>query len=385
MSEMSNIGELENTIIALLVNELHVSSAEIDVNIQRDTNEILELFYMKKELDSVLYRFPEIAQEWDEERNGRLTPDKITSGSDLKVWWKCKKGHNYKANIGSRTRQKSGCPYCSGRMAIPGKNDLATLRPDLVSEWNIEKNGIVTPSTLTCFSNKRVWWKCSKGHEWKTSPSCRCRDNGSNCPYCSGNMVISGENDLATLYPNLLEEWNFDKNGKLTPHKVAAQSNKRVWWKCLKGHEWQAPISRRTTQGSRCPFCYGHKVIKGENDLATTHPLIIEEWNYEKNGSTLPTDVMAGSSRKVWWKCSKGHEWQAFIYNRTGRGDSCPICSGHIVRPILCVETGIVYLSAELAAKAINQKHGSHIISCCKGIRKTAGGYHWQYGDEKNT
>ncbi|OLN24302.1 zinc-ribbon domain-containing protein [Desulfosporosinus metallidurans] len=46
--------------------------------------------------------------------------------------------------------------------------------------------------------------------------------------------------------------------------------------------------------------------MEGYNDLATTKPEIVQEWHPTKNGNLKPSDVVAGSERKVWWKCKKG-------------------------------------------------------------------------------
>ena len=46
------------------------------------------------------------------------------------------------------------------------------------------------------------------------------------------------------------------------------------------------------------------------------NPLLMSEWNYEKNCDLNPETLTLGSNKKVWWKCSKGHEWQAIIANR---------------------------------------------------------------------
>ena len=102
-------------------------------------------------------------------------------------------------------------------------------------------------------------------------------------------------------------------------------SGKKVWWKCDKGHEWQATMSSRN-QGHGCPYCSGQKVIKGENDLQTVNPTLAKEWNYEKNNGLTPADVTPSNDKKVWWKCKKGHEWQATISNRNS-GNGCPVCN----------------------------------------------------------
>ena len=86
----------------------------------------------------------------------------------------------------------------------------------------------------------------------------------------------------------------------------------------------QATIVDRNN-GHRCPYCTGKKVLKGYNDLQTLNPTLAKEWNYEKNNGLTPMDVAPNSHKKVWWKCNKGHEWQAIIGNRH-KGNGCPIC-----------------------------------------------------------
>lgn len=71
----------------------------------------------------------------------------------------------------------------------------------------------------------------------------------------------------------------------------------------------------------------GVKLEKGMNDLPTVNPTLAEEWNYEKNGTLTSDMVTAGSHKKVWWKCDKGHEWEADISSRK-RGRGCPFCAG---------------------------------------------------------
>ena len=114
----------------------------------------------------------------------------------------------------------------------------------------------------------------------------------------------------------LMAEWNWGKNNELNfdPAQLTLGSNKKVWWKCNKGHEWQATIASRNS-GNGCPYCSGRYIIKGKNDLQTVNPTLSNEWNYIKNGNLTPADVMSNSGQKVWWKCSKGHEWQAKIYS----------------------------------------------------------------------
>ena len=197
---------------------------------------------------------------------------------------------------------------------------------ELMAEWNWEKNieFDFDPKLLTVGSGKKVWWKCSKGHEWQATIDRRSQGKG--CPYCSGRNAIKGKNDLQTVNPALAKEWNYDKNNGLKPTDVLPSSNKKVWWKCGKGHEWQAMIRSRN-DGRGCPYCSGRHAVNGKNDLQTVNPVLATEWNHERNCGLMPMDVLPNSNKKVWWKCSKGHEWQSTVANRNN-GNGCPYCLG---------------------------------------------------------
>ena len=144
---------------------------------------------------------------------------------------------------------------------------------------------------------------------------------------------------MQTTNPDLAKEWNYDKNNGLSPADVLPNSNKKVWWKCSKGHEWKAKPNARS-RGTGCPYCLSTKVLEGYNDLQTVNPTLAKEWNYGKNKKLTPSDVMPNSNKKVWWKCSKGHEWQTTIAHRTN-GNGCPVCSSE--RNTSSPEYAIVY------------------------------------------
>lgn len=127
---------------------------------------------------------------------------------------------------------------------------------------------------------------------------------------------------LADDYPELAAEWS-DRNGELKPTMITYGSNKVVWWKGKCGHEWDMSVKSRTT-GQGCPFCAGVRILVGYNDLTTTNPQLVEEWS-QKNMDLQPTGFTAGSSKKVWWRCKEGHEWEAVIKNRAN-GSDCPYC-----------------------------------------------------------
>ena len=269
--------------------------------------------------------FPDLAAQWVEDLNTPDKPEEFLPGSESRFWWRCDKGHIWQSSITSRTKGNN-CPYCGNKKVLTGFNDLGSMHPELIEDWDYEKN-VLSPGEILAGSNKKVWWKCRKcGHSWQAAISNRIRGTG--CPYCDGKKVAVGKNDLKTMYPNIAIEWNYEKNKDLLPSEVTPGSNKRVWWRCSRCNgEWETLVWSRV-RGRGCPYCAGVKPIKGVNDLPTKKPDLMLEWNKEKNGNVDPTDYMPSSRAKVWWKCRKcEHEWQATIGSRT-QGRGCPKCAG---------------------------------------------------------
>jgi hypothetical protein len=269
---------------------------------------------------------PDLAAQWHPSKNGSLTPSKVTLGSHRAVWWTCDKGHEWQAAVKTRVNG-CGCPVCAGRATLPGENDLATIAPELAPQWHPTKNGSLTPQDVVAGSGRKVWWKCEKDHEWQAVVSSRVR--GAGCPVCAGRVTLPGENDLATAFPNIAEQWHPTRNGSLTPTQVTSASNRKVWWKCPQNHDYQAMVAARTLHGSGCPYCAGVKVLVGFNDLATLEPKVAEQWHPTLNGNLTPEQVTAGSHRMAWWVCPEGHIWKTVIYSRAGpMKTGCPICAG---------------------------------------------------------
>ncbi len=321
---------------------------------------------------------PELLKEWDYSKN-IITPKEIKAGSGIKVWWRCSLGHSWSASPNHRTKGR-GCPICANKVVLLGYNDLTTLKPNIASEWDYEKNGEKTPANYTVRSGERVWWKCKRNHSWEAVIASRTGNKYVGCPYCSGLLPIEGETDLLTTNPELISEWNYEKNTLLTPNMVKAGSSDKVWWICDKGHEWQAVISSRTVNESGCPFCSGRYAIQGENDLMSVDSPLLKEWNYDRNGRLTLSDFKEHSARKIWWKCKKGHEWCSSISDRS-RGDGCPYCSG---KRVLVGFNDLAHINPYIAKEWNYEKNGNKIpqkYTCKSGIKvwwKCEKGHEWK-------
>jgi hypothetical protein len=269
---------------------------------------------------------PILASEWHPTKNGELAPNQVSTGVRTKVWWKCQKHHEWDAGICDRVAG-NGCPICSGRVPLIGVTDLATVNPILAADWHPTKNGELKPSQVSSASGKIVWWNCKKQHEWKSSIYNRTK--GSGCPFCAGKAVLAGYNDLATHNLSVTAKWHPTKNGELKPTQVTTGSNKKMWWQCAVGHEWQIAINK-IVKNDACPICSKRKLLVGFNDLATMNPKFAAEWHPTKNGELKPTQVTSNSSKKFWWQCKSNHEWVTGVSARTVYDSGCPRCANHI-------------------------------------------------------
>jgi len=129
---------------------------------------------------------PELAKEWDKEKNGDLKPEMVTEGSGLRVFWKCKKGldHECDTTVDDRTRDMTRCPFCLFRKTSV-TNVLTTLAPKIAKEWNPKKNGKDKPDEERARSRTLRWWLCATcSHEW-TADARRRYVYETGCPRCA--------------------------------------------------------------------------------------------------------------------------------------------------------------------------------------------------------
>lgn len=285
---------------------------------------------------------PEIARQahgWD--------PSSVMVQATRKYSWCCELSHVWDATLQSRLKGTS-CPFCKGIRVLPGFNDLLTTHPELAGEahgWD--------PRSFIAGTGKKLEWKCHLGHIWITRGAERVAGKG--CPFCAGQRVWPGSNDLATVNPALAVEAN-----GWDPTQVTAGLNSKRAWKCERGHKWEATIGSRNS-GVGCPFCSGKRPIVGETDLGTTHPELSMEL-VSADSATLT----AGSERKVDWECHLGHRWSASVVSRTNRHSGCPYCSNQAV---LAGFNDLASSFPELALEAIDWDPSTVVSGSAKKLK----------------
>lgn len=263
--------------------------------------------------DNFAVDHPDLIVQWHPSRNGTLTPADFLSGSSKKVWWQCPQGHEYHRPPHYHRKFNGRCPICTGAKIVfvnsflgmhpdlsklfhPTKNDgidlskiapgsevdcwwlcsegheyirkpavqaksggrcpecarFAVKHPHLVKMWHPTRNDTPSIPDIGAASHISVWWMCPLGHEYKRAPCNQTKYDG-RCPFCTGKRVRS-DSSLSAKHPIVSAQWHSKRNGDLSPEDVHPKSNKRVWWLCPRGHEYEMLIHHRST-GLGCPHC----------------------------------------------------------------------------------------------------------------------------------
>jgi hypothetical protein len=182
--------------------------------------------------------------------------------------------------------------------------------------------------------DEKVWWMADCGYEFEATPKSR---KTSACPECTHFRIQPGVNDLASVDPVVASQWHPTKNIPLMIQHISAGSEKKVWWICAEGHEWEALVKNLVSKKTGCHECSGRRTPKartfngrnlvlGVNDLATVSPEIASEWHPTKNGELTPQRVTDVSHKKVWWLGACGHEWEYEVRHRVQKGKTCLFC-----------------------------------------------------------
>lgn len=217
----------------------------------------------------------ELLKDWDYEKN-EMSPHKVSISTEKKYYWKCHTcGYQWLDKVTSQ-HQGKGCPCCNKKKRAKtvqrtyiqkAGGSLAELYPQLLSEWEWELNGNLSPYEIVPGYGKHVWWRCEIcGNKWRATGIMRTRSNHpTGCPVCGRikqakarqiTLLKSGVKPLSETHPDLVSEWIYDKNKGLQPELITAGSGKEIWWKCKKcGNEWKVPVCERTRGRGKCKQC----------------------------------------------------------------------------------------------------------------------------------
>ena len=218
--------------------------------------------------NAMLKVYPELFDKWDFEKNNKLGFNvyKVTKGMDVKMWWICLKkecGSSYNTTVSNKVAGRK-CPYCRG-LKVNETNSLLSLHPELMTEWDFEKNRNIDPSKITAISMKKAWWIGKCGHVWHTVIRSRTALK-TGCPHCVHNpQVLIGFNDLWTVNPDIAKLLENESDG----YKYTEGTTKKANWKCprcnsiIKDRSVGYIVSKKTVPCTNCSdgFSFSEKLV----------------------------------------------------------------------------------------------------------------------------
>lgn len=233
--------------------------------------------------------------------------------------------------------------------------NIKLLYPELMEEWDFNLNKNILAENLTPYSEKIVSWKCKTikcCHKWNGTIHSRIRNDGSilkNCPHCLKGTVCSHYN-LKTKYPELYNQWDFERNENILPETVNFKSTIQIWWKCtdpriFSCHRWTNSLKERLKSDGtilECPNCK-NKIVCPHYNLKILYPDLIKEWDFIKNNIN-PETINQCDKYRAFWICKnfpEYHKWSTRVDHRTRSNSQCPYCTHGKASPIY--NLGLLY------------------------------------------
>ena len=261
---------------------------------------------------------PKLQEQWHIERNRHLGAITVKPQSHIRAVWQCNKcpdgePHIWTTTVKNRTQGRQ-CPYCSNKLVCL-HNSLATIAPDQTQFWNHSKNK-KTPDQVLAGGSFRAEWRCPDCKwEWQAPISGRVRSTAG-CPRCKrAQRPYQRLPTYAEAQPACLAQWDYDRNNKdgSYPDVITLGSGKLVHWICSccprgQPHRWRTTPHDRVSKDRGCVVCAGQKACAC-NSLEALFPSIAAEFDVDKNGFA-PSEITAGSTKKVWWKNAKRGSWR---------------------------------------------------------------------------
>ncbi len=218
-------------------------------------------------------------------------------------------------------------------------NSLQALRPNVAKLWSDRKNGDLTPDKVANRSMKVAWWKCKQcGKDFEhiinyMNSNTICKE----CQDLNRRLTSNIEDSLAGRFPEIVKDWDFSKNGKITPYMIKPYSDIKVHWKChVCGYEWcQAAYDRMHER--TCRVCRRNasreRIVevskKRTKYLKDIRPDIYEQIDKRKaleDGIDIEK-ITNRDKTPIWWNCNKCNcSWKGTTYYRLFHNSECPVC-----------------------------------------------------------
>lgn len=331
----------------------------------------------------------EMMQEIAKKKGGKCLSKKYKK-SLIRLLWKCKRGHIWKARPNAIVKGH-WCPFCAGkaRLTIKQMRDIAKRR-----------GGKCLSKTYHNVKSKLIW-KCAAGHVWHTTPDKILR--GAWCPTCAQG---SGERTCRYIFSKIFgqefpkKRLSFLLNSRGNPMeldgyceklKIAFEYHGQQHYEPSKiFHKNRSLVQQKKDDGRKRFLCKkegimlfeipyhikkeelidvilkkvkerGYKLSK--DNIADISEIANEISNEKldelrkiakRRGGRCISKTYIDSTSKLIWRCKRGHSWKATPAN-VMKGTWCPKCS---IKEIANRRRGTLD-----EMKKIAERHGGECLS----------------------
>ena len=261
-----------------------------------------------------------LLDEWADEE---ISPKDIAMGSNRPVKWRCPVGHIYEMRIPLRRNQGQGCNICS--------RGLQTSFPEQAMLYYLRQCGLNVESGYKFHGKHEIDIFLPDynigieydGAAWHSEEAQILADTS------KSSIIIQGGIKLIRLREKGCPELNVDNCILLEVEYKDTANAIDILFQQLRtmGVDIGADVII-DLEADRHTILSGYRTLIAKRSIATTHPEVVLEWNFEKNVGIQPEMFSFGSGEKVWWLCKDcGYEWQASIGNRCTAKSGCPECA----------------------------------------------------------
>lgn len=193
--------------------------------------------------------------------------------------------------------------------------------------WDYELND-ESPENITYRANKYCYFKCIRGLHSSERKNIGNLTRNTNCTNLFCVQCRSFGQWLLNTYGDCGIEVVWSDKNTVSPFNISVKSGQDIYVKCLnhRHEDYQTTPCHFVTSQS-CPICKNKRVLRGFNDVATTHPDLVRYFN-DINDAYTHT---AGSEAEVEIKCPVcGQVKKMMISYLTNGLYHCPLCDDGI-------------------------------------------------------
>ncbi|MFC6064111.1 zinc-ribbon domain-containing protein [Streptomyces ochraceiscleroticus] len=267
---------------------------------------------------------PGVAAEWHSTLNGPLRPEDVKPQSNRKAWWQCRDGHKWHTRIVHRAKGQR-CPLCllhgtsaqqirlAAELAALGLPVSARHEPIRVTGRRAVRGDVVLADWRVVIELDGEFWHTGNVARDEVQTKALLSAGWHVLRLREGSLPELGVGEISVRVPAYADAYT------LTCAAVdgLAQLGCTV-----------PEIQSYRSAGKPIATAQADIGIYSLRDisLASEFPEVAAEWHATKN-TTTPSRVAPYANTKAWWACTAcGHEWQAYISNRTAHGVGCPLC-----------------------------------------------------------